>query len=91
MIPETEILFSVQHLQKCRRGISFIVTADLVYLIQQHQRVGNSRLAQSLNQPPRHGSHIGLTVPADLCLIPYAAQADTHIFFVERTRYRPGH
>ena len=83
VIAEFPVLLSVQHLQKSRKGISLMITADLVDLIQQDQRVADPGGSKRRHQPSRHGTHIGTSMPADLCLITHTAQTDTHIFFVQ--------
>ena len=62
VISEPHILLAVQNFQKSGRGISLIVAADLIDLIQQHQRIAYASLTQSVRQTARHGSHIGLSV-----------------------------
>ena len=85
VIPEFAVLFTVQHLQKCRRGISLVVTADLVDLIQKHQRIFYSYRAKPRYNTSRHCTDIGSAVSADLRLIPHAAQTYADVFLVQRS------
>ena len=90
VIPESDILLPVQHLQKGRGRIALIITAHLVDLIQKHQRIADSGLAQSLHQTAGHSAHIRLPVAPDLRLVPNASQADPNIFLVQSARHRAG-
>ena len=90
MIPEFYILLSVQHLQERGKGISLIVAADLVNLIQKHQRISHSGMTQSVYHAARHSAYIGFPMATDFCLIPNSAQADADILFAQSPRYRPG-
>ena len=77
LIPELHVLLSVQDLQKRRRHISLVIAGYLIDLVQKHQRIGHARLAHGLGDPARHGTHIRLSVAADLRLVMDAAQGDT--------------
>ena len=67
-----------------------IVVAHLVHLVQQHQRVANTRLLQSGDNATRHCSDVGSSVTADLRLIMDAAQADAHILLLQCAGNRAG-
>ncbi len=84
------VLLRIKHLQKCRRGVSLVVAADLVDLVEQHQRIGYARLFQAVCDPPRHCPDIRLAVSPDLRLVTHAAQTDPDIFFVQCLRDRFG-
>ena len=90
MIAELHVLFAVQDLQESRGRISLVVTADLINLIQKHQRIGYTCLTQSVYQTSRHGPNVGLSVAADFRFIMDAAQADAHILFIQGSGYRAG-
>ena len=90
VIAEMAVLFTVQHLKKSGGGISLIIAAHLVDLIQQHERILHARLLQTGHDPSRHGAHVGPSVAADLRLVPHASQADAHIFLVQRLRNAAG-
>ena len=83
MIPESAVLFAVQHLQQCRKCISLIVCAHLIYLIQKHDRILRTRGLHGIGNPSRHSSHIGLPVSADLRLITHAAQRNSYIWLFQ--------
>ena len=85
MVAEVHILLAVQHLQQGGRRISFVIAADLVDLIQKHQRISHARLPDALSDPSRHGAHISLSMAADLCLVMNAAQRNADIFFIQRS------
>ena len=88
MIVKTTVLLRIQHLKKCSRSITLIITAGLVNLIQEHQRIAYSRLLQCSRDTSRHCSHISLTMSADLSLIPYTAKADPYIFLMKGLCHR---
>ena len=79
MIPELHILFTVQHFQKSRESITFIIIAHLVDLIQQHQGILHFGSADRLRDPSRHRAHISLPVSPDLRLVPDTAKRDPDI------------
>ena len=54
MITEIAVLFGIQHFQKRRSGVSFIVARNLIHLIQQHQRVFHACLSQTIDNPSGH-------------------------------------
>ena len=87
MIPESIVLLSIQHLQKCRRGISLIIGCQLVNFIQKEQRILHPCLSERICDPSRHSSHIRLSVSPYLCLIPHTAKTDSHIFLVQCRRH----
>ena len=58
MISELMILFVVQHFQKSRKRISFIVCTHFVDFIQKHDGIFYSRSPKSVSDPPRHCSDI---------------------------------
>ena len=90
MIPELAVLLTVQHFQKRGEGVSFIIIAHLVNLIQQHQRILNTRMLQRAGNSSWHGPYIGLPVSPDLRLVPYASQGNTHIRLFQRPGQRLG-
>ena len=90
MVPELAVLLAVQHFQQCGEGISFIIIAHLVNLIQQHQRILNTRMLQRAGNSSWHGPYIGLPVSPDLRLVPHASQGNTHIRLFQRPGQRLG-
>ena len=74
MVPECAVLFRVQYLQQRRGGISPVIVAQLIYLIQQQYRIGAAGLFDGIDNAARHTAHIGFAVAADLRFIFDAAQ-----------------
>ena len=91
MIPERIILFPVQHFQKRGGRVSLVIAAQLVDLVQKHQRILDARLLNCRHHTSRHGSHIRFAVPPDLRLIAHAPEAYPHIFFLKRLRHALRH
>ena len=88
VIPELMILFRIQHLKQRRGSVSLIVTAHLVDLVQKHQRILHTGAAQTVHKASRHGSDVSLPMSPDLRLIAHTAEADPHVFLIQRTRHR---
>ena len=72
VVAELPVLLTVQHFQKRREGIPLVIVADLVNLVQKHQRVLHLRLPQTVGNPARHRAYIGLPVSPDFRLVPYS-------------------
>ena len=81
------VLRRVEHLEQRRARVTAVVGTDLVDLVQQHNGIHRSRLADRAHDPARQRAHIGATVPADLGLVAHTAQGDAH----ELAAQRPGH
>ena len=81
------VLFTIQHLQQRRGGITPVITAYLINLIQKHQRIFHPGLLQSGDNASGHGAHIGTAVSSDFRLIPDAAQADADVLFIQGFRH----
>ena len=80
VIDEMQVLLSVQDLQKSRLRIALeAVSADLVDLIQQHQRVVDARVSEARSDAPREGAHIRSAVTADFRFIMYTAECHPDI------------
>ena len=86
MIREAEVLLRIQHLEECAGRIAAELLPQLVHLIQNHHGVGNSAPLHALHDPAGHGSDIGPSVSADLCLIADTAQTDPDILPSQRLR-----
>ena len=83
MVVEAVVLLGIQHLQKGGGRISLVIAADLVNLIQQHQRIFHPRLPHTGRDAAGHGAHIGPSVSPNLRLIPDAAQGNAHVFLIQ--------
>ena len=79
VVAEVPVLLRVKHLKKRRRRVSVRVPGQLVHLVQQDERVLDTDLRQCRDDASRHGADIGFPVPADVGLIPHAAQRHTDI------------
>ena len=80
MIPEFFILFRIQNLQKCGKGITFIIiSAHLVNLVQKHHGIFDPRFPKPIRDSSRHRSYIGLSVSPDLRLISDTSERDSYI------------
>ena len=67
-----------------------MITAHLVDLIQHHQWIFYSRMAETIGNPSRHGTYVCTSVTADLRFIVNASQTDAYIFFLQCMGNRPG-
>ena len=90
MIGEPAVLLGIQYLQKGGGSVSLVIAADLVDLIQQHQRILHAGLDKPRRDSSRHGPHIRSPVSPDLRLIPDASQGNPHIFFIQGSGHGPG-
>ena len=88
MVPERVVLGRVEHLEQRRRRVAAEVRTDLVHLVEQHDRVHRARLADGADDPAGEGSDVGPPVPADLRLVPDAAQGDPDELTVHGPRDR---
>ena len=85
MVCKCAVLLRVKHLEERARRIPAVILCQLIDLVQDHDRVGGAAALHGLHDPSGHGSDVSPPVPADLCFIPDAAQADADIFPPERT------
>ena len=83
MVGESTVLLRIQYFQKRRRRIAVIRFAQLVHLIQNHDRIGNTAFGNAVHNPAGHCADVGTAMPADISLIPYSAEADPHVFSVK--------
>ena len=67
-----------------------MITAHLVDLVQQYQRIARSGLLNSRYDATRHGTHISTTVSTNLRFISYTAQGNTHVLAIHRLGNRTG-
>ena len=80
VVAESKVLFGVQYLKQCRGWISFVVTAQFIDLIEQHQRIHASCLLDGRDDSSRHCTDVSLAVTTDICLIAHTTQAHADIF-----------
>ena len=66
--------------------VAAVVGADLVDLVQQHNGIHRSRLADRAHDAAGQRADVGAPVPADLGLVAHTAQGDAH----ELAAQRPG-
>jgi len=66
MVEERSVLFGIEHLQKCTRGISIHPSSDFVNLIQHNKRVLGPYALESLDNLTRECSNIGSPMTLDL-------------------------
>ena len=86
MIPEAAVLLRIQHLQQCRRRVALIITAHFIDLIEQHERILDTCLTQSVSQSPRHRSDVGTSMTTDFRFIPHTSEADPDILLIQSPR-----
>ena len=79
MIAESIILLPIQHFKECGR-VAVMRNAQLIHLVQKHQRIYSSCLLHRVNDAPRHRANICPPVSANFRFILYAAQRHTDIF-----------
>ena len=79
MIPEILVLLTVQHFQHSGGGIAVSIRAHLVDLVQKDQRIAGACLYHSVYDTTGHSADVGLSVAADICLIPDTAQGYAYV------------
>ena len=84
------VLFRVQHFQKRRRSIPFIITAHLIDLVQQHQWIFYPGPFEAVNDPSRQSTDIGPAVSPDLRLVPDTSQTNSHVFLLQGAGHGSG-
>ena len=88
MVLKVAVLLGIQHLKKCGGSVPFIVTAELVDLVQHHERIAHAGFFQPVHDPARHSAHICAPVAADLRFVAHAAERQPDIFLVQGFRDR---
>ena len=86
MVPEGVVLRRVEHLEQRRGGVTPVVAAELVDLVEQHDRVHRPRFTHRPHDASREGADIGAAVAADLGLVAHSAERHTD----ELAPQRPG-
>ena len=65
VVVEGVVLLWIEDFEQGRGGVSVVVAAELVNLIQHKQRVAGARLLQVLKHAARHRPDVGFSVTAD--------------------------
>ena len=86
VVAERVVLRRVEHLEQRRRRVAAVVGADLVDLVEQHDRVHRARLADRADDAAGQRADVGAPVAADLGLVAHAAEGDAD----ELAAQRPG-
>ncbi len=86
-VHEAAVLLRVQHFQQGHGRVALGVLSHLVDLVQHEHRVAHPRGAQGLDDPPRHGPHVGAPVAAQFRLVAQVGQGHA----VEAPPQRFGH
>ena len=76
MVGEGVVLRRVEHFEQGRGGIAAEVGAELVDLVEHHDRVARAGLAELGDDPAGHRADVGAAVAADVGLVAHAAQGD---------------
>ena len=79
MVVKTVVLFGVKNLEQRARRISLRTHTQLVDLVKNQDRVGDPCLLNLLKDAARHGSNVGLAVPANLCLVAHSSKRHAHV------------
>ena len=84
MVAERVVLRRVEHLEQRRRGVAAVVGADLVDLVEQHDRVHRPGLPDRADDATGQRTDVGTAVAADLGLVADAAEGDADELAAER-------
>ncbi len=76
VIGEAVVLLRIEHLEERRAGVAAEVGAQLVDLVEHHDRVHAPGLLHRLDDPSRQRAHVGAPVAADLRLVAHPAQRE---------------
>ena len=74
MVAEGGILLRIQRLQQSCGGVTSVVAAKLIYLVQQDKRILAAGLTYCVDNTSGHCADVGLSVTANLGFIMHAAQ-----------------
>ncbi len=78
VVVEAVVLLRVEHLEQRRRRIAAEVHRHLVHFVEQEDGIARAGLLQALDDLARQRADVGAAVPADLGLVPHAAEGDAH-------------
>jgi hypothetical protein len=90
VIDETVVLRRVEHLEQRARGIALKGDPELVYLVQQEDRIACAGLLHPLENSSRHGADVGTAVTANVRLVTCAAKRDADVLPPHGTGDGPG-
>ena len=88
VVAEARVLLGVEDLEHRRRGVAPEVGAHLVDLVDQEDGVRRLGVSDRADDRPRHRADVRAPVPADLGLVPDAADRDPGELAAERARDR---
>src|SRR5262245_61753884 len=74
MIPEREVLGRIENFQQRRSGVAAEVHSKLVYFVEHHHRVVDTRTPKRLNDAARHRADVGPPVPSTLSRVAHASK-----------------
>src|SRR5690606_30346857 len=86
MIVERRVLLRIEHLEQRRRRVAAEIHRHLVDLVEKEQRIPDLHLAEVLDDLTRHRADVRAPVPADLRLVPDAAERHADELAVRRAR-----
>ena len=69
MIPESRVLFRIEHFKEGRRRISSEIRTEFINLVKQEQWIFRLDIAEPLNDTSRDCTDIGASVSTDLCFV----------------------
>ena len=84
VVAEGVVLRRVEHLEQRRRRVAAEVRADLVDLVEQHDRVHRAGLGDRPDDAAGQRADVGAPVAADLGLVAHAAEGDADELAAER-------
>ena len=88
VVAERVVLRRVEHLEQGRRRVAAPVAADLVHLVEQHDRVHRAGLRHGPDDPPGLRTDVGAAVSTDLGLVAHAAEGDADELATEGAGHR---
>ncbi len=88
VVHERVVLRRIEHLEQRRRRIAVEIHGQLVDLVQHEHRVPGAGAADPADDVPGQRPDVGAPVPADLRLVPHAAQRLVHELASQRARDR---
>src|SRR5690606_30801600 len=75
IVPESEILFGVEHFEESRAWVAAKIRADLVDLIEHNERVVGSCLLDRLNDASRHRPDVCASMAANFRFVMEPSEA----------------
>src|SRR5213079_659588 len=88
VVAEGVVLFRVQDLEQRRGRVAAVVGADLVDLVEQHDRVHRPGFLDGTDDPAGQRADVGTAVTADLRLVTDAAEGNADELAAHRLRDR---